>query len=307
MRSRDWARAGSSPLPARKARRAHNVVARVPGGPFRKQGPGRRPRKRYACAWSAAIVGGRMGWEPWRVSDGLWGRVSPLLPVLERRYRYPGRKRVDDRRCLEGILFVLFSGLPWQAVPGDVGVSGVTCWRRLREWQQAGVWQQLLSLLLCELEQRGAVDSARLIVDASIAPAKKGAPDGAKPGGSRPYRNQAASDHRRRRAAAGRVRDRGQRQRLPPAAAAARPGRGLRQRRRSARRPRLRRPGGAGRDRASAACANGSRGATARARDAHATARHGNAPRSSAPSPGCRTCAASPPAGNDATTSTSPS
>ncbi len=117
-----------------------------------------------------------MGWEPWRVSDGLWGRVSPLLPVLERRYRYPGRKRVDDRRCLEGILFVLFSGLPWQAVPGDVGVSGVTCWRRLREWQQAGVWQQLLSLLLCELEQRGAVDSARLIVDASIAPAKKGAP-----------------------------------------------------------------------------------------------------------------------------------
>jgi transposase len=117
-----------------------------------------------------------MTWVPWRVSDGLWERVQQLLPVVERRFRYPGRKRVDDRCCFEGILFVLFSGLPWSAVPAELGVSGVTCWRRLREWQQAGVWQQLLSLLLSELERRDAVDWARVIVDASIAPAKKGAP-----------------------------------------------------------------------------------------------------------------------------------
>jgi transposase len=117
-----------------------------------------------------------MAWEPWRVSDGLWERLQPLLPVVERRFRYPGRKRVDDRCCLEGILFVLFSGLPWSAVPAELGVSGVTCWRRLQEWQRAGVWRQLLSLLVSELEQRGAIDSARVIVDASIAPAKKGAP-----------------------------------------------------------------------------------------------------------------------------------
>lgn len=116
-----------------------------------------------------------MSWEPWRVSEGLWERVSPLLPVVERRFRYPGRKRVEDRRCLEGILFVLFSGLPWSAVPGGLGVSGVTCWRRLGEWQRAGVWERLLAALVAELEQRGALDSARLIVDASIAPAKKGA------------------------------------------------------------------------------------------------------------------------------------
>lgn len=115
-------------------------------------------------------------WEPWRVSDGLWERVEPLLPSRQRRFRYPGRLRVvDDRRCLEGILFVLFSGLPWRAVPAELGVSGVTCWRRLREWQEAGVWSALLGSLRLELERAGALDEARLIVDSSLAPAKKGA------------------------------------------------------------------------------------------------------------------------------------
>jgi transposase len=117
-----------------------------------------------------------MAWEPWRVSDGLWGRVEPVLPVVERRFRYPGRRRIDDRCCLEGILFVLFSGLPWEAVPVELGVSGVTCWRRLQEWQQAGVWQRLLGVLLAELEQAGLLDQRRYVVDASIVPAKKGAP-----------------------------------------------------------------------------------------------------------------------------------
>lgn len=116
-----------------------------------------------------------MAWEPWRLSDGLWERVRPLLPVIERRFRYPGRRRIDDRRCLEGILFVLFSGLPWEAVPSELGVSGVTCWRRLSEWQQAGVWDALLRSLVQELDAASALDEARLLVDASIAPAKKGA------------------------------------------------------------------------------------------------------------------------------------
>jgi transposase len=116
-----------------------------------------------------------MAWEPWRLPEGLWLRVLPLLPVVQRRVRNPGRRRIDDRCCLEGILFVLFSGLPWGAVPDGLGVSGVTCWRRLQEWQRAGVWERLLGLLVDELEQQGRSDGARLIVDASIAPAKKGA------------------------------------------------------------------------------------------------------------------------------------
>ena len=114
-------------------------------------------------------------WEPWRVSDGLWQRVEPLLPRVERRFRYPGRLRSDDRRCLEGILFVLFSGLPWRAVPPELGVSGVTCWRRLKHWQETDVWSRLLVSLRLELERAGALDQARVLVDSSIAPAKKGA------------------------------------------------------------------------------------------------------------------------------------
>jgi transposase len=114
-------------------------------------------------------------WEPWRVSDGLWERVVPLLPLVERRFRYPGRLRVDDRRCLQGILWVLFSGLPWRALPAEFGVSGVTCWRRLEAWQRSGVWERLLVSLRLELERAGALDEARLLVDSSIAPAKKGA------------------------------------------------------------------------------------------------------------------------------------
>ena len=117
-----------------------------------------------------------MTWEPWRLPEEFLGQVEELLAVVERRFRNPGRLRLDDRRCLEGILFVLFTGLPWKAVPAELGVSGVTCWRRLREWQQAGVWERLLAVLVEELDRRGQRDRARLIVDASIAPAKKGAP-----------------------------------------------------------------------------------------------------------------------------------
>ena len=128
-----------------------------------------------ACGLGWRGWGVVVAWEPWRVSDGLWERARLVLPVVERRFRYPGRRRVDDRCCLEGILFVLFSGLPWEAVPAELGVSGVTCWRRLREWQQLGVWQRLLAVLVEELERVGARDQVRLIVDASITPAKKGA------------------------------------------------------------------------------------------------------------------------------------
>ena len=68
------------------------------------------------------------------VSDELWELVEPLLPKVKRRYRYPGRKRLDDRKVLSGILFVLQTGIPWEYLPQEMGCgSGVTCWRRLRE------------------------------------------------------------------------------------------------------------------------------------------------------------------------------
>lgn len=69
---------------------------------------------------------------PWVVSDALWERVEPLLPRVERRFRYPGRKRLPDREALCGILFVLHTGISWTHLPAELGFgSGVTCWRRL--------------------------------------------------------------------------------------------------------------------------------------------------------------------------------
>jgi transposase len=94
---------------------------------------------------------------PWIVSDELWELVEPLLPKRERRFRYPGRKRLPDRDALQGILFVLHTGIAWQHLPAELGFgSGVTCWRRLDEWQRAGVWEELHALLLARLRGRRA-------------------------------------------------------------------------------------------------------------------------------------------------------
>src|SRR5215210_6168139 len=74
---------------------------------------------------------------PWIVSDGLWERLEPLLPKVQRRTRFPGRKRRSDREALQGILFVLHTGIAWRHLPLELGFgSGSTCYRRLDAWQQ---------------------------------------------------------------------------------------------------------------------------------------------------------------------------
>ncbi|MFE2595479.1 IS5 family transposase [Streptomyces sp. NPDC059396] len=112
---------------------------------------------------------------PWEAEDGLWERIEPLLPVVERRCRYPGRKRLDQRKVLCGILFVLYTGIRWEFLPQELGFgSGMTCWRRLRDWNEAGVWQQLHGLLLAELRAGDALDLSRASVDGSHPRALKG-------------------------------------------------------------------------------------------------------------------------------------
>src|SRR5438132_11877594 len=102
------------------------------------------------------------------VSDGLWARIEPLLPRVERRYRYPGRKPIDNRQVLTGILFVLKTGIPWEDLPQEMGCgSGMTCWRRLRDWQAAGVWEQLHQALLCALHCVDQLDWSRAVVDSA--------------------------------------------------------------------------------------------------------------------------------------------
>jgi transposase len=114
---------------------------------------------------------------PWIVVDALWAKVGPLLPQKERRFRFPGRKRLDDRLALQGILFVLHTGIAWRHLPLELGFgSGSTCYRRMVEWQQAGVWEKLHALLLAELRAVGEIEWARAVADSSHVQAKKGAP-----------------------------------------------------------------------------------------------------------------------------------
>jgi transposase len=110
------------------------------------------------------------------VPDSLWERVAPLLPPHPpRRYRFPGRKPVDDRVALAGIVFVLKTGITWNQLPAQaIGCSGVTCWRRLRDWTEAGVWPALHELLLAELRAAGRLDLDRCAVDSSHVHALKG-------------------------------------------------------------------------------------------------------------------------------------
>jgi transposase len=109
------------------------------------------------------------------VANELWERIRPLLPVVQRRYRWPGRKRMHDRACLNGIVFVLATGIGGERLPQQLGYgSGMTCWRRLRDWQGAGVWDRLHALLLAELRAAGRLELARAIADSCHVRTLKG-------------------------------------------------------------------------------------------------------------------------------------
>jgi transposase len=133
--------------------------------------------------WLGIVVklGVPMTAAPWVVSDESWELVEPLLPKRERS-RPGGRIRLPHRQTLSGILFVLYTGIAWRHLPTELGFgSGVTCWRRLDEWQRAGVWEKLHALLLERLRAAGKIGWRRAVVDTSHVPAKKG---GAKTGPS---------------------------------------------------------------------------------------------------------------------------
>src|SRR5437763_5394945 len=102
------------------------------------------------------------------VSDELWARVQPLIPKHVSPPENGGRPPVDDRAALTGILFVLKTGIPWEDLPQEMNCGcGMTCWRRLRDWQQAGVWDKLHQFLLAELRAAGKIDWSRAAVDSS--------------------------------------------------------------------------------------------------------------------------------------------
>ena len=113
----------------------------------------------------------------WRVSDELWTRLEPLLVDPPRKFRSPGRCRYSPRQCLEGILYVLFTDTPWLEVPyRELGLpSGETCRRRMEEWSRRGLLAEAIAVLQQELARANTLDWSRVIVDASLVDAKKGA------------------------------------------------------------------------------------------------------------------------------------
>ena len=101
------------------------------------------------------------------LTDELWERIKPLLPREPPKPK-GGRPRVPDRAALTGILFVLRTGTQWEYLPQEMGCGcGMTCWRRLRDWHKAGVWQSIWRLLLDELGLADNIDWSRALIDSS--------------------------------------------------------------------------------------------------------------------------------------------
>lgn len=117
------------------------------------------------------------------LNDRMWDRVAPLLPPNPPHPR-GGRPFADDRACFEGIVYLLRNGIRWRAMPACYP-SGVTCWRRHRDWTRAGVWDQVWRLVLGELAAAGRLDPSELALDASFVEAKKGERRSARPSAAR--------------------------------------------------------------------------------------------------------------------------
>ncbi|MFD7703383.1 IS5 family transposase [Streptomyces caelestis] len=129
---------------------------------------------------------------PWNVSDELCSLIEPLLPEPVPK-QGGGRPRVPDRQALRGILFVLHTGIQWEYLPQELGFgAGMTCWRRLAEWTEAGVWPRLHEVLLAKLRSVNALDFSRAAVDGSHIRALKG---GSKTGRGPVDRGRRGSKH----------------------------------------------------------------------------------------------------------------
>ena len=117
------------------------------------------------------------------LTDGMWAKIGPLLPEMAAGPR-GGRPWRDNREVLEGILWILRTGAPWADLPEGYP-SASTCWRRLRLWEEEGVWLEVWRAFLAQLDAKGTLDWQEAFLDASFAPAKGGAKPWEPPSGAR--------------------------------------------------------------------------------------------------------------------------
>ncbi|TWQ50086.1 IS5 family transposase [Xanthomonas vasicola] len=97
----------------------------------------------------------------------LWKRIEALIPQVKPSTQ-GGRPRISDQQALNGIIYVLRTGIAWEELPGELGDgSGMTCWRRLRDWQVSGVWHRLHQVLLAERRRADKLDMRRASLDAA--------------------------------------------------------------------------------------------------------------------------------------------
>ena len=120
---------------------------------------------------------------PREVTDAQWAKIEPLLPTPARSPK-GGRKRLANRDVFEGILWVLRSGARWKDLPSGYP-SFSTCWRRLQEWEDAGVWLEAWRTFLGDLDDQGQLDWHEVFADGTFAGAKKGGPWSEKPNAAR--------------------------------------------------------------------------------------------------------------------------
>lgn len=117
------------------------------------------------------------------LTDEQWKKIEPLLPKIKCS-KAGGRKPIEHRPCFQGILWVLRSGARWKDLPKQYP-SPSTCWRRLRDWEEQGIWLDIWRTFLGELDEKGCLDWEETFADGSFAPAKKGAHASEKPNAER--------------------------------------------------------------------------------------------------------------------------
>jgi len=104
------------------------------------------------------------------LTDEKWEIIEPYLPTPAPT----GRPRADDRKTINGILFVLITGCKWADMPKSCG-SPVTAWRRLRNWAEKEVWSQIMQQLKNEVYRAGKISVEVVSIDSKMVVTKKGA------------------------------------------------------------------------------------------------------------------------------------